>query len=406
MFNTYEDFKKTYDIDNIEKLSYEEFYQRFTKSDTKAEPVLYIDYIKSRTWNDYRDNHDSWMHMIYEFFYSEPERILRQWWEDHCAISNKSEIMDELFFDNKNIEVNGFIDGKKFSVNGRVIKNLFYDEIYYGTERTNSGSVATLTALLGFVKEYTTNRKATLSPQTFDIIKNKDYSTFFAILRGITSKASVFNPYTYYYIIQNILPKGKSIYCPVSSWCVPVLAFNNLTTYNHMVMGDVLSEVLTKSEKLHEFINNRNTIFAPDKTLETVCLPTESLKNTNFPEKYKESFDTVFFCPPYYNLELYPDPDGNQSTTTYKTYEAWLEGYWKATVDLCYDTLKTGGCFSFVIVEKYRDVQISKDMLEYAMNKFEHVESKKLSWGGFKIRKQNHGKRENVIEDVHILKKI
>ena len=80
------------------------------------------------------------------------------------------------------------------------------------------------------------------------------------------------------------------------------------------------------------------------------CQPSESLlSNESFMTKYKNHFDVVFFSPPYYELELYPGK--NQSTSVYKTYEEWLEGYWKRTIQLCFHVLQKGGKLCYILSE-------------------------------------------------------
>ena len=94
---------------------------------------------------------------------------------------------------------------------------------------------------------------------------------------------------------------------------------------------------------------------------EIFCAPSEGLlANPAF--KYENYFDTVFFSPPYYELELYPGK--NQSTTVYKTYEEWLEGYWHGTVRLCHRVLKRGGKMCYILSSGggNHEADILKDM--------------------------------------------
>ena len=40
---------------------------------------------------------------------------------------------------------------------------------------------------------------------------------------------------------------------------------------------------------------------------------------------------------------------GEQSIEIYKTYEEWLEKYWKATIILCYKVLQKGGKLCYIL---------------------------------------------------------
>jgi len=56
------------------------------------------------------------------------------------------------------------------------------------------------------------------------------------------------------------------------------------------------------------------------------------------------NFDLAFSSPPYYTKEIYSD-DMEQSCNKYKTYDEWLNLYWRKTCDNCFSMLKIGGYF-------------------------------------------------------------
>lgn len=411
-FNTSEDFLKKFGLDDIQIPNFETFKKTLIKSSSK-EPILYAEWLKSKTFGDIRDNHDVWLKIIYDFFFDDPNALLRLWFDSHCKV-NENTVFSDIYFKNTSIEsVDGIIDGKHNSVSGRIIKNLFYSEVYYETKKVNSDNQTTINFWISFYKNLTIYEIGIFGPQSFDIFKDKRYLDFFAILRGTTDKASIFNPYAYWYILQRHIPQGEKLFCPVLSWCTPVIAYHNLHSYGHLVVCDVIDTVIDKSLLLNNELNSRKSFMFPQKLMDAYCCPSEKLRYAHdFDEKYKNYFDTVFFSPPYYNLELYPGE--NQSTDSFKTYEDWLNGYWRETVKLCYDVLKPGATFSFVIVPEYKDytserkdktIPISKDMLGIAKEYFDFKETKNISWGGFTIKKQNHQKRQEVIEDIHILVK-
>lgn len=65
-----------------------------------------------------------------------------------------------------------------------------------------------------------------------------------------------------------------------------------------------------------------------------------------------ESVDFAFSCPPFFNVEIYSD-EPTQSGNRYKTYEEWLEGYFRLTIRNCYKALKHGGKFGMDIFNFY-----------------------------------------------------
>jgi tRNA1(Val) A37 N6-methylase TrmN6 len=125
----------------------------------------------------------------------------------------------------------------------------------------------------------------------------------------------------------------------------------------------------------------------------------------SFLSEYKNHFDVVFFSPPYYRLELYPG--SKQSTTTYKTYEEWLTGYWEETIRLCKHVLVPGGRLCYIlsgygtdgeydllndmnnITQKYFKLKSKQTMYNKNVNSTEHRETSEqiMIWGnqGFPI---------------------
>ena len=111
-----------------------------------------------------------------------------------------------------------------------------------------------------------------------------------------------------------------------------------------------------------------------DVKVDIYCKGSEILaKNAAFRRKYAGHFDTVFFSPPYYELEMYAGDA--QSVRKYKTYPEWLEGYWRPTVELCHHVLVKGGgatnhtglgkmCF---IISDYEGHSLVKDMKAIAV---------------------------------------
>lgn len=71
--------------------------------------------------------------------------------------------------------------------------------------------------------------------------------------------------------------------------------------------------------------------------------------------------DCALSCPPYFRLEQYSEEE-SQSIVKYSEYTAWLEYYWKPTVQNCVRKLKKDGYFILVMIEKHKEHDILNDM--------------------------------------------
>ena len=154
-------------------------------------------------------------------------------------------------------------------------------------------------------------------------------------------RASIMNPYLVYSLNHRVL-KGERIFTPTLGWSSYAYGFAECPYVKEYVGVDVITDVCSKTQKFMQQYKNIDT--------RIYCTPSENLlQNRTFMNTYREHFDTVFFSPPYYELELYPGKD--QSTAVYKTYDEWLQGYWLQTIQLCYHVLKKGGTMCYILSE-------------------------------------------------------
>jgi hypothetical protein len=154
-------------------------------------------------------------------------------------------------------------------------------------------------------------------------------------------RASIMNPYLVYSLNQSVL-KGTRIFTPTLGWSSYAYGFAECPSVTEYVGVDVIDDVCNKTV---DFMKNY-----PHINTRIYCTPSESLlANRHFMQTYREHFDTVFFSPPYYELELYPGKQ--QSTTVYKSYEDWLNGYWLGTLKVCHHVLKKGGSMCYILSE-------------------------------------------------------
>lgn len=70
--------------------------------------------------------------------------------------------------------------------------------------------------------------------------------------------------------------------------------------------------------------------------------------------------DYVIVCPPYFKLEEYKCNDN--STDLYSEYDAWLEHYWKPTVQNAVNKMRKDAKFSLIMIQKWGKYDLLSDM--------------------------------------------
>ncbi len=109
-----------------------------------------------------------------------------------------------------------------------------------------------------------------------------------------------------------------------------------------------MKNVIVKSNMMYDLFRDNNP--NNKKTVKLYNSPSESLlTNKEFLVKYTNSIDAVLYCPPYFDMEIYPDTSGLQSIDRFPTYDKWLEGYLFPTLILCSIVLKKGGKMAVII---------------------------------------------------------
>lgn len=395
------------------KPTFEEFVQT-CRLTYRKDRILLSDFCKELKDGDYRkDKFPEYARMLYDFYIRDFELLVKKWYEETISV-DKKRVGDPLRFKVATIPENeiieGFsIDGKQGSHTGRVLKNIFFEDIFINTKKINSYDKATMLTIFRDMLKCEANITIVVLESSIRFYKNRDYDMYFALLRGVSTKASIFPPYVYATLLNSVFPRGKKVFSPVLSWGSPVLGFAN-SQYEELVGVDVIPHVVDKCRELHsESETQRNPFFDDPKTATFYCCPSEKLdERHDFSNRYKEYFDLVYSSPPYYDLELYVG--GEQSWEQYKTYDEWLEKYWQRTVETCYNVLKVGGIFSFAIVPEYKrgkdTIQISNDLATIAAKYFRKEKLINIQWSGFYSEADNVcEKRTNVSDDLHIFVK-
>lgn len=230
-----------------------------------------------------------------------------------------------------------------------IIRNYHWKDIFKDTKSSISVKENLFTVLDNIYNHNKLNYQI-LSP--FFVKSLEKGHSLGSLFSGIYFRASVFNPYMLRSIFEHLIP-GEKLLMPTLGWNSYLYAWLSSENTTEAVGIDVIPSVCKTSKKI-------STLF-PNKKVKIFCKPSEEIAKTKtFLNKYTKYFDTVFFSPPYYDYELYKSK--NQSTTSYKTYNEWLNKYWKPTVELSYHSLKSSGKMGFIISPIVNKQNIYKDM--------------------------------------------
>jgi hypothetical protein len=107
------------------------------------------------------------------------------------------------------------------------------------------------------------------------------------------------------------------------------------------------------NDRLYEGYHEQTTSYCEDKKVEMFCYPAE---NVVMP---KNTFDTVFTSPPYFNIERYTQSD-NQSWKKFKKLDQWLEGFLFPVIQKSWDGLQHGGNMIINISDVYSNHTINR----------------------------------------------
>ena len=385
--NSFNDFLKSFNIP--EKIEYSEYKSKLKLlakyGETYEEAKLFVEWAnESELWTDelYDDEKtdiEDFCRRCYQVFVEAPEMFLQNWYDLHIKQTARQNISGITNCEDP--KKPGIIDGSIKTEYGRIVKNLFWEDVY-STYTTNSMGLPTTYEVLKKCVEHPFIYRMWKQPSSQKFVaKDKQLnSRLFGILRGTSSKASIFNPNTAAYIISNIL-KSEKLLTPCLGWASYLIGSFSANV-KHYVGIDVIPHVVDKCKQLCEE-HTSNPLIGDDLKFDFYCCPSEQLdKRHNFIETYKEYFDSVFFSPPYFDLEVYEG--GEQSIESFPNYQDWLKGYWEETVKICYSVLEKGGTFSFVIVPQYRSknetIFIGDDLSNIAKKYFTDIGVKQIQW--------------------------
>ena len=359
---------------------------------------------------------------LYKLLVKEPEEFLGSWFRHFGTMT---EDLPFYFQMENNLIYNGgdsaFL-GNYNAKYGRLCRQLNFESAY-NTKKTNhrvteKANVYSILELLHLMFEKFVLERNIGLPLFFDKVCELDdpkdgYMKFWKFLMTFIPKPSILNPYTYREIL-NTLFEGDTVFAPCMSWNSPQLAFYS-TNFTRFISTDVIPSVVNNGNTLHsdwkEWNESRTCLFPEDKTVDLYCCPSEQLqKRHKFIDKYRNEVDAVLFCPPYFDLEEYDG--GEQSTESFPNYEAWMKGYWEATVNTCVKVMKSGARFGFIVSNYYHDcgkrlVPVSDDMGKVceAHPDLRLVKKYKILWSSFKSDSKTEKHKDGNFEDLWLFEK-
>jgi len=274
-----------------------------------------------------------------------------------------------------------------------LVRNLYYKDILLQTQY-HQNIRSYLEVIIDLYRDFIIDRKL-LAPSVLRVISDST-NGLSQILCGIYFRASIMNPFLVYSLSVLSLHNPQRVLTPCLGWSSYLLGFMENPNLQQYVGIDVIQKVCKTTRQLAK-------IYRPDIECDIYCQPSEDLAiDRPFMERYANNFDTVFFCPPYYKLELYQGEE--QSTERYTTYQEWLDRYWLPTVRLCYGCLRSGGLMCYIIsgyrTSSKKYIDLDSDMNQVILdNHFIPISNYPMS------KSIRFGRNNRFIETIYIFQK-
>lgn len=344
-------------------------------------------------------NRDRVIDYFYEIIITNRHRYLTFFYEAYFEFKDPRTLSwddkHEMLTYPEHFSPHGVISLQKNDSSRRLIRNLFYLELLDKTKVTNTvkSQVSFWTSLTNMYNKFQLEDRF-FAPSSIDLflrekksIKSRklgaeelNYNNLFYLFQAYQPKASIFNPYSICWILKNVISKelkrpGKSLFTPVLSWGSYLPAFMH-SSFDEYLGVDVMETVCKKVNFMANYYKDFGSPYN-SKKVHIMCCKSESLLyNKEFLAKWDSHFDAILLCPPYFDMEVYSE--GEQSIISYPNYEDWLIGYWKATVEMCFNVLSKGGIFA-MIANDYNTLQgetrkITVDFKKITEEFFEPVE--------------------------------
>lgn len=346
----------------------------------KGKMIIRKSLIKSE--NDIRyKNKEKIIDYFYQMIITHRHYYLKKFYEAYFAFKDPKQMkwdsLVDLRLEKEKIKdkyYKGDLSLQKNDTSRHIIRNLFYLELLHLTKITNTvkSEISFWDGLdnlynrleledrffapssIGlFIREKSSNKIPSdipIAPKSFKgFNKRLNYHNLFYLMQGYQPKASIINPYFIHWTMENLFKfknkTNRKLLTPVMSWGSYLVAYMHTKGWNEYVGIDVMKSVCKKTNYLAKYYNRSDEV-------NIYCEPSEKLfRDNKFMSKYKNYFDLIYICPPYYDMEIYHE--GDQSIKLYKTYKEWLNGYWRPTVKLMYNCCMKGGYVAIIINNYY-----------------------------------------------------
>ena len=327
-------------------------------------PITVFDFITEIDSKDKRVyNIREWLDFFYLVLVEDRMNVLKRFYNSYLFTDEINTLFkQELFQDSLSELKKSLIDEDEKTIfiqrkdkTKRILRNLYAKEILNDTTITNSikGKPNFWKSLQDFFQGKIDDRL--FAPSSIALyLRDKTTQTPIYLLQQYQSKASILNPAVLYTLLHtklngNAKSKNKKIFTPEMSWSSYLLTLlSSGEEWNEYVGVDVMDIVIQKSNYLFDLFKQRNP--NSKKAVKLYKTPSESLlKHKGFLNEYSRTIDTIFYCPPYFDMEIYPDSSGKQSIDLYPDYESWLNNYLFSTLKLCNIVLRPGGKMGVMI---------------------------------------------------------
>jgi hypothetical protein len=414
MLHIFEDLLATINIQDVDYATFRKQLSILDISDTTGTFSVRsdLDTFFNRVANKEEDNRkeltEAYCEKMYQILVTDAKASLRQFYKRYGELTHTVDFYLDLPVGNcYNAKENTYY-GMTHSKYGRLCKNINFDD-FYNTKKLYTNDSEYVFGLIKVMYEQFHIRNSLCCPAFFDHIINTedDYNQFWLDFWMGANKASIFNPYTFKSILDTQF-SGKTLFTPCMGWNGYQIGFYN-SQFEHLITTDVIPNVVANAHKLHTTYKRwRDTDmfqkhFIDEKTIDAYLCPSEQLESRHkFIETYTHQVDAVLFCPPYFDLELYPGDE--QSTNSFPDYKQWLNGYWEETIKLCAKVMKPGAKFGFIIsnyrTHEKQDNTISEDMKALVEKHLTYTHHCKVRWSSLGGSRQAHKQRDGNYENL------
>ena len=320
-------------------------------------PITIYDFINniSSTKDKRANNVNDWVNFFYMVLVEKRIEVLERFFNSYLYTNEIETLFNKDLFRETIEELESYLIDEKEKIifiqrkdnTKRILRNLYAKEMLNETTITNSikSKPNFWKSLQDLFNGYIDDRL--FAPSSIALyLRDKTLQTPIYLLQQYQSKASILNPAVLYTLLNtklNTKIKNKKLFTPEMSWSSYLLAYlSSNEEWNEYIGVDVMKSVINKSNGLYDLFRERNV--NSKKIVKLYETPSESLlKDKVFLNEYSNKIDAVLYCPPYFDMEIYPDSSGKQSIDLYPNYQSWLDNYLYATLKLCSLVLKTNG---------------------------------------------------------------